>query len=169
MSKTSDTNKILTEQEAEFCLMYVNATAPYAGDARRCYQATINPKAKEAEAQHLGLALLKEERVAERINELEALNAHDAASLKKKITATLVGVMDECAIIKVKDRYGKDIPAASMRAVSVNAAKELNSMYGIKEDIAHKISIDGTEGSGITFNINVPTPNKEEEDFCGDD
>ena len=77
--------------------------------------------------------------------------------------------MDECAIIKVKDRYGKDIPAASMRAVSVNAAKELNSMYGIKEDIAHKISIDGTEGSGITFNINVPTPNKEEEDFCGDD
>ncbi len=168
MRKDTDNEQVLTEEEAKFCLLYVNAPAPYAGDARKCYKAAINSKVTEAEAQYYGLKLLKEPRVSERVAELVALNVYDASNIKQKTTTTLLSIMDECASAKYVNQYGDDVPCASMRAVSVNAAKELNSMYGIKEDIAHKVSIEGSDGSGITFNINVPTANKEEAEFNND-
>lgn len=168
MKKDTDNEQVITEEEAKFCLLYVNAPAPFAGDARKCYKAAISSKVTEAEAQYYGLKLLKEPRVADRVAELIALNVYDASNIKQKTTTTLLSIMDECATAKYVNQYGDEIPAASMRSVSVNAAKELNSMYGIKEDIAHKVSIEGSDGSGITFNINVPTANKEEEEFKND-
>ena len=34
-------------------------------------------------------------------------------------------------------------------------------MYGIKEDIAHKVMLEGADGDGITFNLIVPEVNKD--------
>jgi len=49
--------------------------------------------------------------------------------------------------------------------VAVNAGKVLNDMYGIKEDIAHKIQLEGADGSGITFNVIVPEKKKNEDEL----
>ncbi len=154
-------DKILTAEESKFCLLYVNAPAPVSGDPRRCYQAAIDPSSEDAEASYLALQLMNEPHIKKHIEELVNLNAFDSASIKKKTTSTLLKIMDECAESSIVDRFGKEISPATMRSVSVNAAKELNSMYGIKEDIAHKVTLEGADGNGITFNINVPQPNKE--------
>jgi hypothetical protein len=45
-----------------------------------------------------------------------------------------------------------------MRSVAVNAAKALMDMHPIKEAQISKISLDSGEGgSGITFNVIVPS------------
>lgn len=36
-------------------------------------------------------------------------------------------------------------------------------MYGIKEDIAHKVMLEGTNGDGIVFNLVMPESNKGNE------
>lgn len=160
-------NSIITEQEARFCLLYVNAPAPLTGDVRRCYKAVFGCDIDDTEAQYQGYTLMNKECVKNRIDELVALNACDTMSLKAKITSTLTKIMDECAEKTYKDRFGKEIQPAALRAVSVNAAKTLNDMYGIKEDIAHTVNLKGEGGEGIVFNINVPQPNKEEDEFNG--
>ena len=100
------------------------------------------------------------------LDELIAKNTFDTVSLKHKLTATLLKITDECADCKTIDRFGHEVSPAPLRAVAVNAVKTLNDMYGIKEDIAHKVTLEGGDSNGIVFNINVPTQtNKEEEEF----
>lgn len=36
-------------------------------------------------------------------------------------------------------------------------------IYGVKEDIAHKVMLEGAEGNGITFNLVMPEKNQENE------
>ena len=50
---------------------------------------------------------------------------------------------------------------AALRSVAVNAISKLTDMYGIKEDIAHKVMLEGADGDGITFNLIVPEASKE--------
>ena len=63
----------------------------------------------------------------------------------------------------VEDRFGKLMSPAALRSVAVNAISKLTDMYGIKEDIAHKVMLEGADGDGITFNLIVPEQNKENE------
>lgn len=158
-------DKVLSADEAKFCLLYINAPAPLSGDPRRCYKAVFGEDIDDTEAQFRAVELMSKPCVKARLDELIALNTFDSVSLKHKLTATLLKIVDECATSKSTDRFGHELSAAPMRAVSVNAIKTLNDMYGIKEDIAHKVTLEGADGNGIVFNINVPQPsdNKEQE------
>ena len=159
-------DNVITPEEAKFCLLYVNAPAPMSGDPRRCYKAVYGSSIDDAEAQARALELMSQEHIKARLDELIAKNTFDTVSLKHKLTATLLKITDECADCKTIDRFGHEVSPAPLRAVAVNAVKTLNDMYGIKEDIAHKVTLEGGDGNGIVFNINVPTQtNKEEEEF----
>lgn len=157
--------QVITEQEAKFCLLYINAPAPFGGDAAKCYQAIFGEHIDDTEARYSALKLMNKECVKERMEELNQLNLVDSAALKNKITKTLVKIMDECAEGEYVDRFGKTLSPAAMRSVSVNAAKTLNDMYGIKEDIAHTVNLNSENSGGIVFNINVPKQTNEEEEF----
>lgn len=157
-------NSVLNEQEAKFCLLYVNASAPLMGNARKCYQSVYGNTIDDAVALQKAKELLKKEAVKKRIEELNDYNTHTAAEIRISNTETLIAIRDECSSLKeTKNRFGEVIHPTSARSVAVAAIKELNSMYGIKEEIAHKVQIEGADGEGITFNLIVPEKEKVDE------
>jgi hypothetical protein len=162
-------NIALTEQEEKFCLMFVNGLAHYCGNAGKCYHAVFekpNGKRKEDEnSSFLGMKLAHKENVKERIDELNEFNAMTAGAIRPRVTSTLLKIMDECSTDVYEDQAGNPLSPAALRSVAVNAGKVLNDMYGIKEDIAHKIQIEGADGSGITFNVIVPEKKKNEDEL----
>lgn len=160
---------ILTDQEAKFCLLYVNGS--HSGNAKRCYQDVFN-EFDDATAKAEARKLLSREVVKKRIKELSNVELYTAESLRPHITETLVSIMDECAKDTYEDKNGLVQQPAAMRAVAVHAAKTLNDMYGIKEDIAHNINLnsEGDVGSGVVVNIVVPKKREtNEEDLLNED
>ena len=59
----------LTDDEAKFCLLFVNGSDKVAGNARKCYQA-IYPEVDDAVAQMKAREILAKESAKERIKEL---------------------------------------------------------------------------------------------------
>lgn len=160
---------ILTDQEAKFCLLYVNGS--HSGNAKRCYQDVFN-EFDDATAKAEARKLLSREVVKKRIKELSNVELYTAESLRPHITETLVSIMDECAKDTYEDKNGLAQQPAAMRAVAVHAAKTLNDMYGIKEDIANNINLNsnGDVGSGVVVNIVVPKKREtNEEDLLNED
>lgn len=155
---------ILTDLEAKFCLLYVDAPAPLCGDARECYKRVFN-ETDGAKAMSEAKKLLKKDAVQQRIKELDDYNVYNAASLRPKITETLVKIMDEMSDCQYCDKDENPLSPAAARSVAVSAAKELNSMYGVKEDIVHKVQLEGKDGAGITFNLVVPDKPRERQDL----
>lgn len=156
-------DNILTDKEAKFCLLFVNGRN--SGDARKCYQ-DVFCESDDAKALYEAKKLLSKECVKERLKELDSVETFSAATLKHRITETLVGIMDECSKSEYTDKDGNPVQPAAMRAVSVHAAKTLNDMYGIKEDIAHSVNVKvGDEnGNGVTFIVNAPQPRDKSEE-----
>lgn len=163
---------ILTPEEAKFCLLYVNAPAPLGGNERRCYQAIYKEhEYNEVEAALSARELMLKEPVRKRIEELQELNVINATTLRPRLTQTLLKVAEECAEAEYQDRFGNPLSPAALRSVSVNAIRTLSEMYGIKEDIAHKVSIEGADGSGVTINVIAPAKSdksSEIEELMGD-
>ena len=156
-------DNILSDKEAKFCLLFVNGRN--SGDARKCYQ-DVFCESDDAKALYEAKKLLSKECVKERLKELDSVETFSAATLKHRITETLVGIMDECSKSEYTDKDGNPGQPAAMRAVSVHAAKTLNDMYGIKEDIAHSVNVKvGDEnGNGVTFIVNAPQPRDKSEE-----
>lgn len=148
-------NNEINNQEARFCLLYVDAPAPLCGNARECYKMAFHVD-DGAVAMAEARKLLKKESVQKRIEELNEYNVYNAASLKPQITETLLKIMNEMTDAQYKDKDKNPLSPAAARSVAVSATKELNSMYGVKEDIVHKVQLEGKDGSGVTFNIVVP-------------
>ncbi len=163
--KTEDKNidtGVLTDEEVNFCLLYVNAPAPLAGNATECYWRVYRSAESEddslsrAKAAYAAKKLLKKQAIQDKIAELEEINLYDSASLKQRITTTMLKIMDECSEGEYVDRYGKALSPAALRSASISAAKMIADINGIKEETVHKIQIGDTEGHGITFNVIVP-------------
>lgn len=169
----NDKKRQLTDEQAKFCMLYVNAPVPYIGDALACYELVYGKGKSEldtASNAHNAKLLLQDEEVQKRISELEAVNLYNTASLKPSITQTLLHIMGEMSTCQYYDKEGVKLSPAAARSVAVNAAKTLNDMYGIKEDILHKVQLEGKEGSGITFNVIMPEKRKNlEEELDVDD
>lgn len=166
-------NKIettLSEAEKKFCLIYTNGPTPYVGNEVRCYQLVFNGSTHEPVGeQEIEVSLqahefMTREDVKDYIDKINAISIVNAASLKPRITQTLLKVMDECANAKYTDKWGVELSPAALRSVAVNAADKLTNMYGIKEDIAHKIQLEGADGEGITFNLIAPQPAAKPDD-----
>lgn len=160
----------LSEKEQKFCLVYTAGPVPYVGNEVRCYQLVFNDSVDEPASEMEIEVSLKARELMGRddikgyIDSLRALNVVNATTLRPRLTQTLLKIADECAAANFEDKFGTPLSPAALRAVSVNAIKTLTDMYGIKEDIAHKVMLEGADGDGITFNLIAPQPAPKPED-----
>lgn len=168
-------NTQLTEKEEKFCLIYASGPSPYRGNAQKCYGLVFEGKSGkygdyEPESVDIALEareLMMRDDIKTRIDELSSLEIVNASTLRPRLTEALLKIVDECSTLVCTDKFDRKVSPAALRAVAVNAVNKLTEMYGIKEDIAHKIEIDGNGGSGITFNVIVPEKQVPGEDFVG--
>lgn len=170
-------NKTLTNLEEKFCLVYACGPAPYNGNARKTYDLVFNntsgklynpskeniqtDTANEIEVSIAVRKLMLRDEIRDRIDQLQSESLVNATTLRPRLTETLLKIADECSTMHVTDRWGNIVSPAALRAVAVNAISRLTDMYGIKEDIAHKVMLEGADGEGITFNLIVPDSQKE--------
>ncbi len=167
----------LTDQEEKFCLVYTCGPSPYNGNARKTFDLVFNGNtgalfdpSKEGVEEHtkneveVAIAvrqLITRDDIRDRIDQLRSETLVDATTLRPRLTETLLKIADECSTLMVVDRWGNTQSPAALRSVAVNAISKLTDMYGIKEDIAHKVMLEGADGDGITFNLIVPEVNKD--------
>lgn len=172
-------NNKLTNIEEKFCLVYACGPSPYHGNAKKTFELVykartgqfFNPNEEEREVEILDEVessievhqLMNREDIKNRIAQLQSENVVNATSLRPRLTEALLKIVDECSTLHVEDRFGKTVSPAALRSVAVNAIGRLTDMYGIKEDIAHKVMLEGADGDGITFNLVLPQQNKENE------
>lgn len=168
--ENKENTMILTEEEANFCLLYVNAPAPLAGNATECYIKVFkcdgDDVVSKAKASFKAKKLLEKEAVKKRISELEEVNLYDTATLKQRITTTMLKIMDECSDeTKVyKNRFKEILSPAPFRSVAISAAKLVAEVNGVKEDTVQKIQIGSENGEGITFNLIMPKKSENVEE-----
>ena len=157
-------DKPLTEQELQFCELYVNGGLEYAGRLGKCYKeafgenAAKNPYSAANYLMHKPhvLAYIKKLLSSERF-EMETM------AVKLQVAETLKAVMDETASSDYTDRFGVPLSPAPLRAVSVNAAKALMDIFPIKHKEENRLRIEGADGN-VIFNVIVPTnPPKDEQ------
>ena len=135
--------KPLTEQELQFCNLYVNGGLEYAGRPKKCFVEVFGEdtvKNPYASANYL-------------MNKPHVL-AHIKA-VKLQVTETLKAIMDETATSDYTDRFGVPLSPAPLRAVSVNAAKALMDIFPIRHKEENRLRIEGSDGN-VIFNVIVP-------------
>lgn len=168
-------NSKLNDLEEKFCMVYACGPSPYNGNARMTYDLVfrgetgllydpdaIELKAKKQVDTSIAVrSLMRRDDIRDRIDQIQSECLVNATTLRPRLTETLLKIVDECSTLTVEDRFGTPMSPAALRSVAVNAISKLNDMYGIKEDIAHKVMLEGADGDGITFNLIVPESNKE--------
>lgn len=156
--------KTLTDEELQFCELYVNGGLEYAGRPKRCYVEAFGEKA--AKNPHSAANyLIHKPHVLEHIKALLSSERFEMETMavKLQVTETLKAVMDETATTDYTDRFGVPLSPAPLRAVSVNAAKALMEIFPIKHREENRLRIEGSDGN-VIFNVIVPanTPKDEE-------
>lgn len=160
-----DKENILTEQEEQFCQLYVYGGVELAGQGEKCYKEVFGEEYRK----NVGLCsrrLLNKPHISARIRELaESFQAEtESIALKIQLTETLRKIMEETAHSTYSDRFDIPLSPAPLRAVSVNAAKALMELYPIKHAQENRLRIEGSDGN-VIFNVIVPqaTTNDEKE------
>ena len=172
----------LTDAEEKFCMVYACGPSPYNGNAKMSYDLVFkgstgrflkihtnrgNDRDKlisdEVDSSIAANRLLRRDAVKDRIEELQSESLVNASTLRPRLTETLLRIADECSTLTLEDRFGVALSPAALRSVAVNAISKLTDMYGIKEDIAHKVTVEGANGDGITFNLIMPEKKNENE------
>lgn len=165
----------LTDLEEKFCLIYANGPSPYNGNAKKTFDLVFKgvkgsymagefyDQADDIDDSISARKLIMREDIKKRIEEIQSESIVNAATLRPRLTETLLKIADECSTVVCVDKFGTKISPAALRSVAVNAIGKLTDMYGIKEDIAHKVMLEGADGDGITFNLIVPQANKNDE------
>lgn len=164
----NDTEKdiVLTEQEEEFCQLYVYGGREYAGQRNRCFKEVYGEDYRK-NVSLCSRRLLVKPHVVARIRELaEALQCEtESIAVKLQVAETLRAVMEETASSNFSDKFGVSLSPAPLRAVAVNAAKALMELYPIKHTQESRVRIEGSDGN-VIFNVVVPqnqSPNVTEE------
>lgn len=158
-SNTSD--HLLTREEKDFCQLYVYGGISFAGQHAKCYKEIFY--VEEEQAAIVGRQLLSQPHIQAHIKHLLEMSQAEmeTIAIKLQVAETLKTVMEETATSNYEDKFGVSLSPASLRAVSVNAAKALMEIYPIKHSLDSRIKIEG-EG-GVVFNVIVPQfPNKNE-------
>lgn len=155
-------NQQLNEKEKLFCELFMNGTAPYAGNALKCYSEVF--KDDGINANHRAKTLLRKPAIKAYIKEMEEMDAEEAASMKRYLTQNLMRIIDETSTAQFYDRRGTSLSPAPLRSVAVSAAKALMDMYSVKEAQVNRLNIegDGAEG-GVTINVIVPDMTPKED------
>lgn len=145
----------LTEKELEFCDLFVDGDKMFAGQAKACYVEVYGErKYPEIAARRL----LAKGNVAAHIKEMteQRYNENETLAVKLQVTETLKAVMSETSQGEYLDKYGVPQSPASLRAVSVNAAKALMDIYPIKHSANEGGSANNKGGGNVVFNVVVP-------------
>lgn len=155
-------NQQLNEKEKLFCELFMNGTAPYAGNALKCYSEVF--KDDGINANHRAKTLLRKPAVKAYIKEMEEMDAEQAAGMKRYLTQNLMRIIDETSTAQFYDRRGMSLSPAPLRSVAVSAVKALMDMYPVKEAQVNRLNIegDGAEG-GVTINVIVPDMTPKED------
>ncbi len=154
----------LTEKELEFCDLFVDGDKMFAGQAKACYVEVYGErKYPEIAARRL----LSKSNIAAHIKEMteRRYNDNETLAVKLQVTETLKAVMSETSQGEYVDKYGVTQSPASLRAVSVNAAKALMDIYPIKHSQGGDGKGDSKNGGNVIFNVVVPQipPNNDGE------
>ena len=144
----------LTDKEVLFCELYVSGTAPYAGNAVKCYSEVFHVDG--INTRHLAKKLLAKQSVKDYIQELDALNQEETNDMKRYLTQNLMQILEETSTAQFRDRRGTILSPAPLRSVAVSAAKLLADMYPVKEAQTTNVNLEGCGECGITFNVIVP-------------
>lgn len=146
----------LTAQEAAFCDLYVHGGIEFAGQTLKCYREIYGGTESVRDSMTARNLLLRPHMMA-RIKEMMSSGQYEmeAAAVKLQVAETLKAVMTEAATQNYTDRFGAPLSPASLRAVSVNAAKALMDLYPIKHAQESKLRIESNDGN-IIFNVIVP-------------
>ena len=150
----------LTENEILFCELYVNGSAPYAGNAAKCYSEVFKCDSKHTK--HLAKQLLMREDIQAFLKELDEMTYEEAKFMKKFLTENLIHIIEETSVAEYRDRRGTKLYPAPLRSVAVSAKKALMEMYPVKEAQVNKLNIEGAGEGGITFNVIVPEQPKSD-------
>lgn len=164
-----------SDKEEKFCMVYACGPAPYNGNAKMTYELVFGKRTAEIDetkenniisdvdnaiASH---KLMMREDIQDRINQIRSQVTVNATTLAPRLTEALLKIVDECSTLVPTDKWGHDLSPAALRSVAVNAASKLMEMYGIKEDIAHKVVLENADGDGITFNLIMPETKQDNE------
>jgi len=156
--------KTLSDEELQFCELYVNGGLEYAGRPKKCYVEAFGEKAVK-NPHSAANYLIHKPHVLEHIKALLSSERFEMETMavKLQVTETLKAVMDETATTDYTDRFGVPLSPAPLRAVSVNAAKALMEIFPIKHREENRLRIEGSDGN-VIFNVIVPanTPKDEE-------
>ena len=151
--------KPLTEQELQFCELYVNGGLEYAVRPGKCYREVCGEKASKAPASSANY-LIHRPHIYAYIKTLLSSERFEMETMavKLQVAETLKAVMDETASSDYTDRFGVPLSPAPLRAVSVNAAKALMDIFPIKHKEENRLRIEGADGN-VIFIVIVPTNN----------
>ena len=103
-------NQQLNEKEKLFCELFMNGTAPYAGNALKCYSEVF--KDDGINANHRAKTLLRKPAVKAYIKEMEEMDAEQAAGMKRYLTQNLMRIIDETSTAQFYDRRGTSLSPA---------------------------------------------------------
>ena len=146
--------KTLSQQDIDFCELYIFGCDPYAGNARKCYEdiykASSNTSLKAARE------LLAREDINSYITDLRKIANYETADLKARLTEKLLHIIDETSTAHYTDRRGTELSPAPLRSVAVQAVKALMELHPVKVAQESKLELTGENGAGITFNVVVP-------------
>lgn len=158
-----DRKILLTDAERGFCELFVDGDKEFAGKAESCYKEVFGETHK-----NIGLAarrLIGKEHIAAYIKELVVQRdvETETIAVKLQVAETLKSVMSETSKGEYVDKFGVPLSPASLRAVSVNAAKALMEIYPIKNSQNQNCKT-GENSGNIIFNVIVPQNASTHED-----
>lgn len=156
--------KALTEQELQFCELYVNGGLEYASRPKKCYVEVFGEKAAKNPHSAANYLMNKPHVLAYIKTLLSSYRFEmETTAVKLQVTETLKAVMNETATSDYTDRFGVPLSPAPLRAVSVNAAKALMEIFPIRHKEESRLRIEGGDGN-VIFNVIVPqNPPRDEE------
>lgn len=161
-------DKKLTENELEFCELYVNGGFGVAGDHNECYKDVFGSEDKKAARKLIARQDIKDH-VKSLIEDFKNNEEHRALAIKIQVTDTLQKVMRETSTDVYRTPKGHALSPAPLRSVSVNAAKALADMYVDKPSVSQKLQLESDGKGGIVFNVIVPKTNVDDEDNSKED
>lgn len=163
MSQNTDLSYKLTEEEQNFCLLFVDGCDPYAGNAPFCYHKTLGKNLNDDDPllEYKARKLMARPEVKAFIEQLKEEVYDHKSAIKSRIENKLIKIMDECAEGEYVNRYGIRLSPAPLRSVALHAAKELGDLNGLHKlaKIEEESENENNGIQGITFNVIVPEEN----------
>lgn len=151
--------EMLSEEEERFCQLFCSGGKELAGNTVEVYKEVFgntNKKQIAIESNKLLASPVITNRIREIMKNQFDSDEHNLYR-KMRVIETLFSIMDETRDAKYKDKWGVDLSPAPLRAVSVNAAKAIADICGMKSDGGSGVTLNGE--NNVTFNVIVPQKN----------